>query len=95
MSSVGFVKVYTVDPHGAATPVMVDPGNIPFTLQPVTVTLTADCLQHCPPGWVRPPSQVGVADVAYFEHVIPAGTVMVHFASVAAALIAAGAATAV
>jgi len=93
MSATGLVQVYTADPNGAATPVMVDPGNVPFTVPPVKVTLSVDCFQLCPPGFPAPPSETGVTPVQWYPHKILAGTVMVHFASVAAALVAANAAT--
>lgn len=95
MSNPSLLTLYVKDPNGAATPVMVDSSAPVFTQQPVKVQLTVDCRQILPPGWPAPPSETGVTPVAWYDHVIPAGTVMVHFKAVAAALIAAGAATAV
>lgn len=93
MGSVGLVQLFTADPAGAATPIMVDASNPPFTAPPVKVTLTVACAQLCPPGWPSPPSMTGASTVQWFPQVLPSGTTIAQFACVAAALIAAGAAT--
>ncbi len=94
MSTAPLVQVYTADPAGAATPVMVDALSRPFTAPPVKVQLTVDVFQLCPPGWPTPPNETGVTPVQWFPHVIASGTRIAAFACVAAALIAAGAAIA-
>lgn len=87
------VQLYTVDPEGAATPVMVTAFDPPFSAPPVKVTLTVDVLQLCPSGWPAPPYQTGVTQIGWSQQTIPSGTTISAFACVAAALIAAGAAT--
>ena len=89
------VQVYTADPNGTATPIMVDAKSPPLTAQPVRVTLTKDCEQLCQPGWPVSPDQVGTGGPStWYPRLIPSGTTITAFACVAAALIAAGAAVA-
>ena len=86
--------VYTADPSGAATPIMVDSQAPPLTAPAVRVTLDVAVKQLCPPGWPAPPYEQGVAAPGlFYPRVIPAGTTIIAFACVAAALIGAGAAT--
>jgi len=88
------VQVYIAAPAGAATPVMADPSTAPFTQPPVRVTLSVDCQQLCPPGWPSPPDETGAAQAhSWSPRLITAGTTITAFACVAAALIAADAAT--
>lgn len=93
MSSAGLVEVYIADPTGAATPILVDALSPPFTAPTQKVTLTVAVAQLCPPGWPSPPDETGATPVEWFPHTIASGTTLNCFASVAAALIAAGAAT--
>jgi hypothetical protein len=94
MSVAGLVQLYTADPAGAATPIMVDGQTPPLTAPVARVTLTVDVAQLCPPGWPSPPDETGVAATSlWFPRTLRSGTTITVFACAAAALIAADAAT--
>lgn len=90
------VRVGVVDPAGAATPLIADAANPPFTAPPVRVTLSKAFAQECPPGWPAPPDQVGTGGGgAWYPRTIAQGTTITTFACIANALVAANAATVV
>lgn len=89
------VRVGVADPAGTPANITADPAAYPFTLAPVRITLSKDFAQEHPPGWPAPPSQTGVdAPHLHYPRTIASGTTVTMFACVAAALIAASAATA-
>lgn len=91
--SVGLVQVGIIDPATEAVPLMVDAQAPVFTMPPVRVTLTRAFQETPPPGWPMPPGRTGAPASAIIENWWNAGTTHVLFANVAAALIAANAAT--
>jgi len=94
VTSAGQIQVGIIDPAGTASPLLVDGLAPPFTAMPVRVTLTKAWTETPPPGWPTPPGRTG-ADYAHLASgVFPSGTTLLLFANVAAALIAANAATA-
>lgn len=85
------VRVGTIAPAGAATPVLVDAQTAPFHAPTRRITLSQDFGQECPPGWPAPPSMVGAGPAnMWCPRTIPSGTTFETFANVAAAIVAAG-----